>query len=240
MNPHFLIEHTIANDLSLRISPARAFNIFFLFTVFMAMNPLEQARGQTPNTGETNQPARLCIALAQPGENETVAWKQGKPMWKRPAYPGYGMGEYTLPAGPLMLELRHPARPVSVINEKLVGGKCYLLVVDQKTNPDPKTQTQYPVVTDARWVQLPWGTPENQPAAYAYVAGTKPIALNPNKKLVTLSLGQVEKISDGYFLLSDSTGNPLMDFNPAGNTFFLLVFFSDSETKLAPVRCHYY
>jgi len=191
-------------------------------------------------SGETNRPARLCIALAQPGENETVAWNQGKPMWKRPAYPGYAMGEYTLPVGPLTLELRHPSRPVSVINEKLVGGKCYLLVVDQKTNPDPKTQGQYPVVTDARWVQLPWGKPENQPAAYTYAAGGKPIVIHPNKKLVTLSPGQVEKISDGYFLLSDPTGNPLMDFNPAGNTFFLLVFFSNSETKLAPLRCHYY
>jgi hypothetical protein len=195
---------------------------------------------QTQSDGSTNQPARLCIALAQPGENETVAWKQGKPMWKRPAYPGYAMGEYTLPAGPLSLELRHPSRPVSVINEKLVGGKCYLLVVDQKTNPDPKALPQYPVVTDARWVQLPWGKPENQPAAYAYVAGTKPVALHLNKKLLTLPSGQVEKISDGYFLLSDPAGNPLMDFNPAGNTFFLLVFFPDSETKLAPVRCHYY
>jgi hypothetical protein len=150
------------------------------------------------------------------------------------------MGEYTLPAGPLSLELRHPSRPVSVINEKLVGGKCYLLVVDQKTNPDPKALPQHPVVTDARWVQLPWGKPENQPATYAYVAGTKPVALHRNKKLLTLPSGQVEKISDRYFLLSDPTGNPLMDFNPSGNTFFLLVFFPDSETKLAPVRCHYH
>ena len=37
---------------------------------------------QTQGDENTNQPARLCIALAQPGENETVAWKQGKPMWK--------------------------------------------------------------------------------------------------------------------------------------------------------------
>ena len=92
--------------------------------------------------GETNQPARLCIALAQPGENETVAWKQGKPMWKQPAYPGYSMGDYTLPAGPLGLELRHPLRPPLTINNKLLPGKCYLLVVDKKPNQDPKTQEQ--------------------------------------------------------------------------------------------------
>ncbi|CAM8652889.1 hypothetical protein MCEMIH22_01706 [Candidatus Methylacidiphilaceae bacterium] len=190
--------------------------------------------------GETNEPARLCIALGQPGENETVAWNQGKPMWKRPAYPGYAMGEYTLPAGPLTLELRHPSRPVSVINEKLVGGKCYLLVVDQKTNPDPKTKEQYPVVTDARWVQLPWGKPSGQSAIFAYGAGPNPITLRPNDKTINLSPGQVTKISDGYALLSDSAGNPLMDFNPSGDTYFLLVIFSGSSGKLAPVRCNYY
>jgi hypothetical protein len=31
-----------------------------------------------------------------------------------------------------------------------------------------------------------------------------------------------------------------MDFNPSGDTFFLLVIFSDSSGKLAPIRCHYY
>jgi hypothetical protein len=150
------------------------------------------------------------------------------------------MGEYTLPAGPLTLELRHPSRPVAVIKEKLVGGKCYLLVVDQKTNPDPKTQAQYAVVTDPRWVQLPWGKPTGQPAIFAYGHGQNPITLRPNNKTINLSPGQVTKISDGYALLSDSTGNPLMDFNPPGDAFFLLVLFPDSAGKLAPIRCHYY
>ena len=190
--------------------------------------------------GETNQPARLCIALAQPGENETVAWKQGKPMWKQPAYPGYSMGDYTLPAGPLGLELRHPLRPPLTINNKLLPGKCYLLVVDKKPNQDPKTQEQYPMITDARWIELPWGKPSGQSAIFAYVAGPNPITLRPNNKTINLSPGQVTKISDGYALLSDSAGNPLMDFNPSGDTFFLLVLFSDSSGKLAPIRCHYY
>ena len=195
---------------------------------------------QSLTGGETNQPARLCIALAQPGENETVAWNQGKPMWKRPAYPGYAMGEYTLPTGPLTLELRHPSRPVSVIKEKLVGGKCYLLVVDKKPNQDPKTQEQYPMITDTRWIELPWGKPSGQSAIFAYGTGPNPITLRPNDKTINLSPGQVTKISEGYALLSDSSGNPLMDFNPSGDTFFLLVIFTDSSGKLAPIRCHYY
>lgn len=200
----------------------------------------QRLRAQSLTGGETNQPARLCIALAQPGENETVAWKQGKPMWKKPAYPGYSMGEYTLPAGPLGLELRHPLRPPLTINNKLLPGKCYLLVVDKKPNQDPKTQEQYPMITDTRWIELPWGKPSGQSAIFAYGTGPHPITLHPNNKTINLSPGQFTKISDGYALLSDSAGNPLMDFNPSGETFFLLVIFSDSWDKLAPIRCYYY
>jgi hypothetical protein len=199
---------------------------------------LSEGRAQAP--AATNIPARLCIALAQPGEDETVAWQQGKPMWRQAAYPGYGMGEYTFPAGPVALELRHPQRPPLAVNQKILPGKCYLLVVDQKPNPDEKTKAQYPVVTDARWVELPWGEPSPEPAAYAYVAGPKAVSFRLNDKSVSLAPGKVEKLSGGYMLLADGGGNPLMDFNPAGGTFFLLVFFPSPDGKLAPVRCYYY
>lgn len=188
----------------------------------------------------TNRPARLCIALAQPGENETVAWRQGKPMWRQAAYPGYGMGEYTFPAGPLALELRHPARPPLAVNQKVLPGKCYLLVVDQKPNPDEKTKAPFPVVTDARWVELPWGEPSAEPAAFAYVAASQAVSFRINDKPVSLSPGRVEKLAGGYMLFSDAAGNPLMDLNPSGGSFLLLVFFPDSAGKLAPVRCQYY
>jgi hypothetical protein len=188
----------------------------------------------------TNRPARLCIALAQPGENETVAWQAGKPMWRQAAYPGYAMGEYTFPAAPLKLELRHPARPPLAVNQKLLAGKCYLLVVDQKPNPDEKTKAQFPVVTAARWVELPWGEPSPEPAAFAYVAAAQAVPLRMNDKAVSLSPGRVEKLAAGYMLFSDAAGNPLMDLNPSGGSFLLLVFFEDSMSKLAPVRCYYY
>jgi hypothetical protein len=188
----------------------------------------------------TNTVARLCIALAQSGENETVAWRAGKPMWRKPAYPGYAMGEYTFPAGPLGLELRHPARPPLAVNQKLLAGKCYLLVVDQKPNPDEKTKAQFPAVTDARWVELPWGEPSAEPAAFAYVAAAQPVPLRMNDKAVSLSPGRVEKLAAGYMLFTDAAGNPVMDLNPSGGAFLLLVFFADSMSKLAPVRCYYY
>ena len=198
-----------------------------------------QVHAQVQSTAAT-QPARLCIALTQPGENETVAWKQGKPMWSRAPYPGYGMGEYTLSAGPFALEFRHPSRPPLLVNQKVLPGKCYLLVVGQKPNPDEKTKEQFPVVTDARWVELPWGDPTPEPAAYAFVAGPQPISFRMNDKPVSLSPGRVEKLAAGYMLFSDAAGNPLMDLNPSGGSFLLLVFFPDSAGKLAPVRCQYY
>jgi len=198
-----------------------------------------EVRAQAPAVATSN-PARLCIALALPGENETVAWMQGKPLWSRPPYPGYAMGEYTVPAGPLVLELRHPARPPLAVNQKVLPGKCYLLVVDQKPNPDEKTKGQFPVVTDARWVELPWGEPSAEPAAFAYVAASQAVSFRMNDKPVTLSPGRVEKLAAGYMLFSDAAGNPLMDLNPSGGSFLLLVFFPDSAGKLAPVRCQYY
>lgn len=199
---------------------------------------LSEGRAQAP--AATNIPARLCIALAQPGEDETVAWQQGKPMWRKPPYPGYGLGEYTLSAGPLALELRHPSRPPLPVNQKLLPGKCYLLVVDQKLNPDEKTKQLYPVLTDARWVELPWGEPSPQPAAFGYVAGPQALSFRLNDKPASLSPGKVEKLAAGYMLVADSAGSPLMDFNPSGGSFLLLVFFSDSAGKFAPVRCQYY
>lgn len=198
-----------------------------------------EVRAQVPPPAPP-MPARLGIALALPGENETVAWMQGKPLWSRPPYPGYGMGEYPLPAGPLALELRHPARPPLAVNQKLLPGKCYLLVVDQKPNPDEKTKGQYPVVTDARWVELPWGEPGPEPAAYGYQAGQQSLTFQLNKKSFTLAPGRVEKLAGGYMLFSDAAGNPLMDLNPSGDSFLLLVFFADSAGKLAPVRCQFY
>lgn len=195
-----------------------------------------------PQTNQVKEatPARLCLALSQPGENETVAWNQGKPMWKKAAYPGYGMGEYILPAGPLAMELRHPSRPPLPVNQKVLPGKCYLLVVDQKPNSDPKTKEQFPVVTDAQWVELPWGEPSPEPAAYTYVAASRPISFCMNGKQVSLSPGRVEKLAGGYMLFSDTKGNPLMDLNPSGGSFLLLVFFQDSANKIAPVRCQFY
>jgi len=188
----------------------------------------------------TNRPARLCVALAQPGENETVAWRQGKAMWDKPARPGYDKGQFRFPPGPLALELRHPKRPPLAVNQKVLPGKCYLLVVDQKPNPDEKTKAQFPVVTDARWVELPWGEPGPEPAAFAYVAAAQPISFRMNDKAVSLAPGRVEKLAGGYMLFSDAAGNPLMDLNPSGGSYLLLVFFGDSAGKLAPVRCHYY
>lgn len=197
-----------------------------------------EVRAQAP--AATSNPARLGIALALPGEGETVAWMQGKPLWSRPPYPGYGMGEYTVAAGPLVLELRHPTRPPLAVNQKVLPGKCYLLVVDQKPNPDEKTKAQFPVVTDARWVELPWGEPSAEPAAFAYVAAPQAVSFRMNDKPVSLSPGRVEKLAAGYMLFSDAAGNPLMDVNPSGGSFLLLVFFPDSAGKLAPVRCQYY
>ncbi len=207
-------------------------------TLLLTVSLFSAGRAQAP--AATNNPARLGIALALPGEGETVAWMQGKPLWSRPPYPGYGMGEYTVAAGPLVLELRHPTRPPLAVNQKVLPGKCYLLVVDQKPNPDEKTKAQFPVVTDARWVELPWGEPSPEPAAYAYVAGPKAVSFRLNDKPVSLAPGKVEKLAGGYMLFGDAAGNPLMDLNPSGGSFLLLVFFPDSAGKLAPVRCQYY
>ena len=207
-------------------------------TLALMVSLFSMGRAQAP--AATNQPARLCIAPALPGESETVAWLQGKPLWSRPPYPGYGLGEYTVPAGSLALELRHPQRPPLAVNHKVLPGKCYLLVVDQKPNPDEKTKQQYPVLTVARWVELPWAEPSPEPAAYGYVAGPKAVSFRLNDKAVSLAPGQVEKLAGGYMLFRDAAGNPLMDLNPSGESFLLLVFFADSAEKLAPVRCQYY
>lgn len=185
-------------------------------------------------------PARLCIAFSLPEEKEAVAWYQGKPLWSRAPYPGYGMGEYTLPAGPLTLEIRHPSRPPLPLNQKMLPGKCYLLVIGQKPNPDAKTKEQFPVVTDSRWVELPWGEPGPQAVVYAYVAAPQSVSFRLNDRPVTLPPARLEKLASGYMLFSDSQGNPLMDLSPSGGSFLLLVFFQNSANKLAPVRCQFF
>ena len=79
-----------------------------------------------------------------------------------------------------------------------------------------------------------------RPAPFAYVAALQPVSFRMNGKSVTLAPGRVEKLAAGYMLFSDAAGNPLMDLNPSGGPFLLLVFFGDSAGKPAPVRCHYY
>jgi hypothetical protein len=66
----------------------------------------------------------------------------------------------------------------------------------------------------------PLGTISGCPRAGPPPSTRHPALLRPNNKTINLSPGQVTKISDGYALLSDSAGNPLMDFNPSGDTFF--------------------
>lgn len=194
---------------------------------------------QTNPIKET-EPARLCIAFSLPEEKEVVAWYQGKPMWRQAPYPGYGMGEYNLPAGPLTLEIRHPSRPPLPLNQKMLPGKCYLLVIDQKPNADSKTKEQFPVVTDTRWVELPWGEPSPQATVYGYVAAPQSVSFRLNDRPVTLPPSRLEKLATGYMLFSDSQGTPLMDLSPSGGSFLLLVFFQNSANKLAPVRCQFY
>lgn len=211
--------------------------IFFLLV--LATGFLGEIRAQVPVPEEVKKPARLVVALAQPGEEKTTALQNGVTLWSQPSYAGYGLGEWTLPGGAYGWTIRHPERADLLLKGNLVGGDCYLITVDSKPNPDPKAAEKHPRVTVAELIPLKIAPPASRPLVYGLSMADGPLELSVNKTKLTLKKGELVKFSEGLAMI-EHQGQILASSDPQDPCVILWVFQAGEKQVPKTINCRFF
>lgn len=212
----------------------------WIFCLLLSLSFQEGSAQPMPAPGETkSQPARVCIVLAQPGENQTTALKDGTLLWQDPAPPGYGFGEWVWPGGALNLLIKNPSREDLVFKANLTGGKCYVLFIDSKPNPDPKKAATYPSITTAEITLLPFDSPQGQSLTYGITFSAEPLELTVNGKKTTLRKNDPVLLGTGLVRV-ESNDATISCTEPADACVLLLAYLKDDKGAIYWINSRFF
>lgn len=197
---------------------------------------------QTPSNTVTKaaDPARVCIVLVQPEEDATVVAKDGVPLWKDPAPPGYGFGEWLWPGGTLNLTLKNPTRETITLNGTLAAGKCHMVLVSSKPNPDPKKAAQFPLVTTAQLVPLAVQPHGNGSLTYGISLSTEPLELQVNGKKTLLQPREPVLLGRDRVSVQSPKGETISCTEPADPCVLVLAYYRDQAGKILWINSRFF
>jgi len=231
------IQRDVAAGISL--SARRDWGSLGCFFLFLFLSWRCGAQPTPSGPGKAPEPARVCIVLAQPGENQTTAFRDSVPLWKKSAPAGYGFGEWLWPAGGINLLFKNSARENFNLKGNLTGGKCHVIFVDSKPNPDPKKSEQYPFVTIAELISLPIERPGGGSATYGIAFGPEPLSLEVNGKNMTLPKNEPVLLGRGLVRVN-SGGETLSCTEPADSCVLLLAYAKDRNGKIYCINSRFF
>jgi hypothetical protein len=182
--------------------------------------------------------ARLVVALAQPGEDQTTGLQDGLSLWKKKSFPGSGFGEWVVPPGARSWTLRNPERADFTIRGNLNAGKCYALVVDSRPNPDPKTVSQFPRATVAELVEIDIPPLGAKAPTYGLTLEEN-IAMQVNRRQVSLAKAKPILLGSGAVMV-EAGEKPIVSSDPQDPCAILLVFFKNPDGSIQVVRCRFF